>query len=115
MIIHYNKYEYSPSPNLLSILAILLPWCNQKASPLKLPIIFETNRNRAYIYSPNGIQLLNSYKTFEESHPKRKILKLKPILIGKNNTSNHWKQLIEVLLFDFLKTISDLSSKKHTF
>jgi hypothetical protein len=37
----------------------------------------QTNRNRAYIYSPNGIQLLNIPKHSKESHPKRKILKLK--------------------------------------
>jgi hypothetical protein len=45
-----------------------------EASPLKLPIIFkQTNRNRAYIYSPNGIQLLNiPIKHSKESHPKRR-------------------------------------------
>jgi hypothetical protein len=52
----------------------LLPWCNQKASPLKL-FQKQTNRNRAYIYSPNGIQLLNIL-IFEKSH-KNEDIKLK--------------------------------------
>jgi hypothetical protein len=63
----------------------LLPWCNQSIT-FEVADNFQkqTNRNRAYIYSPNGIQLLNiPIKHSKESHPKRKILKLKRILIGK--------------------------------
>ena len=37
----------------------------------------QTNRNRAYIYSPNGIQLLNiPVKHSKESHPKTKDIKI---------------------------------------
>jgi hypothetical protein len=42
----------------------------------------QTNRNRAYIYSPNGIQLLN----IPIKHSKKviqKLLKIETVLIGK--------------------------------
>jgi hypothetical protein len=42
----------------------------------------QTNRNRAYIYSPNGIQLLNT-KTFERKSSKTKDIKIETVLIGK--------------------------------
>jgi hypothetical protein len=45
----------------------------------------QTNRNRTYIYSPNGVQLLNiPIKEFK----KQKMFKLNPLLIGKNNILN---------------------------
>jgi hypothetical protein len=45
----------------------------------------QTNRNRMYIYSPNGIQLLN----IPVKHSKDKHQKYKTTLVGKKIILNH--------------------------
>jgi len=53
-----------------------------------------------YIYSPNGIQLLNiPVKHSKQIHQKTKDIKIETDFDWQNNISNHWKQHIEVLHF----------------
>jgi hypothetical protein len=88
-----------------------------EASPLKLPIIFRNKPTATeLIFIVQMGSVIKHSKTFERKSSKTKDIKIETDFDWQNNTSNHWKQLIEVLLFlNFLKTISDLSSKKHTF
>ena len=76
----------------------------------------QTNRNRTYIYSPNGIQLLNiPVKHTKLEHQKTKDVQIEPDFDWQNNISNPWKQHIEVHLFlNILKMIFGLCLKRNT-
>jgi hypothetical protein len=78
----------------------------------------QTNRNRMYIYSPNGIQLLNiPVKHTNEKHQKYKDIRI------ENNSSwqkNHFKSLETAYsaspFFEyFVADLSPFFEKKHTF
>lgn len=78
----------------------------------------QTNRNRAYIYSPNGIQLLNiPVKHSKESHQKTKDIKIETDFDWQKQ---HFKSLEAAYrsspFFEFFEDdIRPLFEKKHTF
>ena len=78
----------------------------------------QTNRNRAYIYSPNGIQLLNiPIKHATESHPKTKDIKIETDFDWQKQ---HFKSLGAAYrsspFFEFFEDdIRPLFEKKHTY
>ena len=78
----------------------------------------QTNRNRTYIYSPNGIQLLNiPIKHSKESHPKTKDIKIETDFDWQKQ---HFKSLEAGYrsspFFEFFEDdIRPLFEKKHTF
>lgn len=78
----------------------------------------QTNRNRTYIYSPNGIQLLNiPVKHAKESHQKTKDIKIETDFDWQKQ---HFKSLEAAYrsspFFEFFEDdIRPLFEKKHTF
>jgi hypothetical protein len=78
----------------------------------------QTNRNRTYIYSPNGIQLLNiPVKHSKESHQKTKDIKIDTDFDWQKQ---HFKSLEAAYrsspFFEFFEDdIRPLFDKKHTF
>jgi hypothetical protein len=78
----------------------------------------QTNRNRTYIYSPNGIQLLNiPIKHSKESHPKTKDIKIETDFDWQKQ---HFKSLEAGYrsspFFEFFEDdIRPIYEKKHTF
>lgn len=78
----------------------------------------QTNRNRMYIYSPNGIQLLNiPVKHSKEAHQKAKDVKLETAFDWQKQ---HFKSLEAAYrtspFFEYYEdTISSIFTKKHTF
>ncbi|MFV8392449.1 WbqC family protein [Flavobacterium sp. LB2P6] len=78
----------------------------------------QTNRNRAYIYSPNGIQLLNiPVKHSKESHQKTKDIKIETDFDWQKQ---HFKSLEAGYrsspFFEFFEDdIRPIFKKKHTF
>jgi hypothetical protein len=78
----------------------------------------QTNRNRTYIYSPNGIQLLNiPIKHSHLSHQKTKDIKIEP---GFDWQKQHFKSLEAAYrsspFFEFFEVdIQPIFQKKHTF
>lgn len=78
----------------------------------------QTNRNRAYIYSPNGIQLLNiPVKHSKESHQKTKDIKIETDFDWQKQ---HFKSLEAGYrsspFFEFFEDdIRPIFEKKHTF
>src|SRR6187401_2558485 len=78
----------------------------------------QTNRNRTYIYSPNGIQLLN----IPVKHSKDKHQKTKDVLIENEFDwqKQHFKSLEAAYrsspFFEFFEDdIASVFNKKHTF
>lgn len=78
----------------------------------------QTNRNRTYIYSPNGIQLLNiPVKHSKESHQKTKDIKIETDFDWQKQ---HFKSLEAGYrsspFFEFFEDdIAPIFEKKHTF
>ncbi|MFV5703721.1 WbqC family protein [Flavobacterium sp. XS2P12] len=78
----------------------------------------QTNRNRTYIYSPNGIQLLNiPVKHSKESHQKTKDIKIETNFDWQKQ---HFKSLEAAYrsspFFEFFEDdIRPIFDKKHTF
>lgn len=78
----------------------------------------QTNRNRMYIYSPNGIQLLNiPIKHSSEKHQKTKDVKLETTFDWQKQ---HYKSLEAAYrtspFFEYFEAeISSIFTKKHTF
>src|SRR3954464_161516 len=78
----------------------------------------QTNRNRAYIYSPNGIQLLNiPIKHSKEAHQKTKDVKLETAFDWQRQ---HFKSLEAAYrtspFFEYFEdTLSPIFTKKHIF
>jgi hypothetical protein len=78
----------------------------------------QTNRNRTYIYSPNGIQLLNiPVKHSKESHQKTKDIKIESDFDWQKQ---HFKSLEAAYrsspFFEFFEDdIRPIFEKKHTF
>ncbi|WP_300569634.1 WbqC family protein [Flavobacterium sp.] len=78
----------------------------------------QTNRNRMYIYSPNGIQLLNiPVKHSKEAHQKTKDVKLETAFDWQKQ---HFKSLEAAYrtspFFEYYEdTLSPIFTKKHTF
>lgn len=78
----------------------------------------QTNRNRTYIYSPNGIQLLNiPVKHTKESHQKYKDIKLETAFDWQKQ---HFKSLEAAYrtspFFEYFEdAIQPIFNKKHTF
>ena len=78
----------------------------------------QTNRNRMYIYSPNGMQLLNiPIKHASEPHQKTKDVKLETAF---NWQKQHFKSLEAAYrtspFFEYFEAIlSPIFTKKHTF
>jgi WbqC-like protein family len=78
----------------------------------------QTNRNRMYIYSPNGIQLLNiPIKHSENLHQKTKDTRLETAF---NWQKQHFKSLEAAYrtspFFEYYEdSISSIFTKKHTF
>lgn len=78
----------------------------------------QTNRNRTYIYSPNGIQLLNiPIKHSKESHQKTKDLKIETDFEWQKQ---HFKSLEAAYrsspFFEYFEDeIKPIFEKKHTF
>ena len=78
----------------------------------------QTNRNRTYIYSPNGIQLLNiPVKHSKESHQKTKDIKIETDFDWQKQ---HFKSLEAAYrsspFFEFFEDdIRPIFEKKHTF
>ena len=78
----------------------------------------QTNRNRMYIYSPNGIQLLNiPVKHSKERHQKTKEVKIENDF---NWQKQHFKSLEAAYrtspFFEYFEdTLAPIFEKKHTF
>jgi hypothetical protein len=78
----------------------------------------QTNRNRTYIYSPNGIQLLNiPIKHATERHQKTKDVKIETAFDWQKQ---HFKSLEAAYrtspFFEYFEdAISPIFTKKHTF
>ena len=78
----------------------------------------QTNRNRTYIYSPNGVQLLNiPIKHTREAHQKTKEVKLETAFDWQRQ---HFKSLEAAYrtspFFEYFEdTLSPIFTKKHTF
>jgi hypothetical protein len=78
----------------------------------------QTNRNRTYIYSPNGIQLLNiPVKHSKESHQKTKDIKIETDFDWQKQ---HFKSLEAAYrsspFFEFFEDdLRPIFEKKHTF
>ena len=78
----------------------------------------QTNRNRMYIYSPNGIQLLNiPIKHSKEAHQKTKDVKLEAAFDWQKQ---HFKSLEAAYrtspFFEYFEDdIAPIFQKKHTF
>ena len=78
----------------------------------------QTNRNRMYIYSPNGIQLLNiPVKHSKEAHQKTKDIKLETAFDWQKQ---HFKSLEAAYrtspFFEYFEdAITPIFTKKHTF
>lgn len=78
----------------------------------------QTNRNRMYIYSPNGIQLLNiPVKHSKEGHQKTKDIRLETAFDWQKQ---HFKSLEAAYrtspFFEYYEDrISPIFTKKHTF
>ncbi|WP_412463694.1 WbqC family protein [Flavobacterium mekongense] len=78
----------------------------------------QTNRNRMYIYSPNGIQLLNiPIKHSKEAHQKTKDVKLETAFDWQKQ---HFKSLEAAYrtspFFEYFEDdIAPIFQKKHTF
>ena len=78
----------------------------------------QTNRNRTYIYSPNGIQLLNiPIKHSKDSHQKTKDTKLETAFDWQKQ---HFKSLEAAYrtspFFEFFEDeLAPIFNKKHTF
>ena len=78
----------------------------------------QTNRNRMYIYSPNGIQLLNiPIKHSRETHQKTKDIRLETAFDWQKQ---HFKSLEAAYrsspFFEFFEdAIQPIFEKKHTF
>lgn len=78
----------------------------------------QTNRNRTYIYSPNGIQLLNiPIKHTKEAHQRTKDVKLETAFDWQKQ---HFKSLEAAYrtspFFEYFEdTLSPIFTKKHTF
>ncbi|TGD57985.1 WbqC family protein [Flavobacterium humi] len=78
----------------------------------------QTNRNRMYIYSPNGIQLLNiPIKHSKELHQKTKDVRLETAFDWQKQ---HFKSLEAAYrtspFFEYYEdTIAPIFTKKHTF
>lgn len=78
----------------------------------------QTNRNRTYIYSPNGVQLLNiPIKHTREAHQKTKDVKLEMAFDWQRQ---HFKSLEAAYrtspFFEYYEdTLSPIFTKKHTF
>lgn len=78
----------------------------------------QTNRNRMYIYSPNGIQLLNiPVKHSKDAHQKTKDVKIEAAFDWQKQ---HFKSLEAAYrtspFFEFYEdTIRPIFTKKHTF
>jgi len=78
----------------------------------------QTNRNRTYIYSPNGVQLLNiPIKHTREAHQKTKDVKLETAFDCQRQ---HFKSLEAAYrtspFFEYFEdTLSPIFTKKHTF
>lgn len=78
----------------------------------------QTNRNRTYIYSPNGIQLLNiPIKHSKERHQKTKEVRLETAF---NWQKQHFKSLEAAYrtspFFEYFEDeITPIFKKKHTF
>ncbi len=78
----------------------------------------QTNRNRMYIYSPNGVQLLNiPIKHSKEAHQKTKDVKLETAFDWQKQ---HFKSLEAAYrtspFFEYYEdTLSPIFTKKHTF
>lgn len=78
----------------------------------------QTNRNRMYIYSPNGIQLLNiPIKHSKETHQKTKDVRLETAFDWQKQ---HFKSLEAAYrtspFFEYYEdAISPIFTKKHTF
>jgi hypothetical protein len=78
----------------------------------------QTNRNRTYIYSPNGIQLLNiPVKHSKESHQKTKDVRLETAFDWQKQ---HFKSLEAAYrtspFFEYFEdAIQPIFTKKHTF
>ncbi|MCL9807763.1 WbqC family protein [Flavobacterium luminosum] len=78
----------------------------------------QTNRNRMYIYSPNGVQLLNiPIKHSKEAHQKTKDVRLETAFDWQKQ---HFKSLEAAYrtspFFEYFEdAISPIFTKKHTF
>ncbi|MBN8567657.1 MAG: WbqC family protein [Flavobacteriales bacterium] len=78
----------------------------------------QTNRNRMYIYSPNGIQLLNiPIKHSKTAHQKYKDIKIEPAF---NWQKQHFKSLEAAYrtspFFEYFEDdIAPIFEKQHTF
>jgi hypothetical protein len=78
----------------------------------------QTNRNRMYIYSPNGIQLLNiPIKHSKEAHQKTRDVKLETAF---NWQKQHFKSLEAAYrtspFFEYFEDdLAPIFTKKHTF
>ncbi|MES2543793.1 MAG: WbqC family protein [Bacteroidota bacterium] len=78
----------------------------------------QTNRNRTYIYSPNGIQLLNiPVKHSKEKHQKTKEIKLEPAFDWQKQ---HFKSLEAAYrtspFFEYFEdALLPVFTKKHTY
>lgn len=78
----------------------------------------QTNRNRTYIYSPNGVQLLNiPVKHSKEAHQKTKEVRLETAF---NWQKQHFKSLEAAYrtspFFEYFEdTLSPIFTKKYTF
>jgi hypothetical protein len=78
----------------------------------------QTNRNRTYIYSPNGIQLLNiPVKHSKESHQKTKDVRIETAFDWQKQ---HFKSLEAAYrtspFFEYFEdAIQPIFTKKHTF
>ena len=78
----------------------------------------QTNRNRTYIYSPNGIQMLNiPIKHSKEKHQKTKEVKLETAFDWQKQ---HFKSLEAAYrtspFFEYFEdTLLPIFTKKHTF
>ena len=78
----------------------------------------QTNRNRTYIYSPNGIQMLNiPIKHSKEKHQKTKDVKLETAFDWQKQ---HFKSLEAAYrtspFFEYFEdTLLPIFTKKHTF
>ena len=78
----------------------------------------QTNRNRTYIYSPNGIQLLNiPIKHSKDKHQKTKDVKLETAFDWQKQ---HFKSLEAAYrtspFFEYFEdSLSPIFTKKHTF
>ncbi|MEO8517419.1 MAG: WbqC family protein [Flavobacterium sp.] len=78
----------------------------------------QTNRNRMYIYSPNGLQLLNiPVKHSPQAHQKTKDVKLETAFDWQKQ---HFKSLEAAYrtspFFEYYEdTLSPIFTKKHTF